>query len=163
MEENTLQIVRESISEILDHLCIPYDGIEVEEQFGKIIRVNINTEKAPFLIGTFGERVNALQQISKGILWKRGVPREMFVIIDVDNYKKSREEKMIALAEEKAEAAKETNIAQTMPPLEPYLRRIIHLHFTQEQFSGFSTESVGEERVRRIQICWGTASDDIGE
>lgn len=151
----TIEVVKNALSEVLGALEFPFDTIEVSEENKGIVRANIDTDRAPFLIGTFGERINALQHILKNYLWKKGVEEGFFLIVDVDGYKKSREEKMIALAEEKAEAVRATKIPQKMPILEPYLRRLVHLHFVEN--TEISSESRGEGSERRL---WIVAQED---
>ena len=149
-EVKTIESVKIALSEILHALQFPFNKIEVSEEGGNIIRANIDTERAPFLIGTFGERINALQHLLKNYLWKKEGGEGIFLIVDVDGYKKSREEKMILLAEEKAEAARLTGVPQKMPILEPYLRRLVHLRFVED--SEVKTESRGDGTERRLWI-----------
>ena len=59
----TIEVVKNALSEVLGALEFPFDTIEVSEENKGIVRANIDTDRAPFLIGTFGERINALQHI----------------------------------------------------------------------------------------------------
>jgi len=151
----TIEAVKNALAELLKALDFPFDKIEVTEEGAGIIRANIDTDRAPFLIGTFGERINALQHLLKNYLWKKGGEESLFLIVDVDGYKKSREEKMLSLADEKAEAARATKIPQKMPILEPYLRRLVHLRFVDDMEVG--SESRGEGADRRL---WIVAQED---
>lgn len=152
MDSKTIEAISNTLSDILTHLQFPFTKVEVVEEAGGIARANIETERVPFLIGIHGERINALQHILKNILWNKKIGEDIFVIIDVDNYKKSREEKIIRIAEEKANAARTMQIPQIMPPLDPYLRKLVHTHFNKEDFKDIKTESIGEGRDRRLQI-----------
>jgi len=152
MDAKVIETVADTLSEILRQLDFPFTKVEVVEEGDEMLRANIETDKVPFLIGVHGERINALQHILKNILWKKELGKNVFVIIDVDHYKKSREEKMLRMAIEKANMARAMGIAQVMPPLDPYLRKIIHTHFTAEEYSDIKTESIGEGSGRRLQI-----------
>lgn len=147
-------IVKELLTEVLEKIQVEYGRIEVEERENGVIRANIETELAPLLIGYHGENLEALQHILKAMLWKRGLQESVFVIIDVDNYKKSQEEKILDLAKEKAEMVKETKIPQMMPPLSPAFRRLVHMELTNEKYRGIVTESEGEGTTKRVKILW---------
>lgn len=155
-----INTIGETLGNLVNALQVPYTGIEVLEETGGIYRAHIHTERAPFLIGTYGERIDAVQHLLKNILWKKGLTENIFVIVDVDNYKKSREVKIISLAEEKVEAARLTGIPQLMPYLDPYLRKIVHTHINNDRFRGITTQSVGEGKSRRLQII--SAPDTVG-
>ena len=151
-DAKTIETVRDILTKILNSLEFPFDKVEVTEEMGEVVRANIETERAPFLIGTHGDRLSALQQVVKSMLWSKGLDEKTYVVVDIDHYKKNRQDRMIALAEEKAEAARQTQMIQQMPMMEPILRRMVHLHLAQESFSDLSTESVGEAGYRRLQI-----------
>ncbi len=151
-ETKAIEYISETLTTLLQKLHFPFSKVEAELETANIIRANIETEKVPFLIGTHGERIDALQHILKNISWNNEEIKQYFVIIDVDNYKKSREDKFIGIAEEKVEAVRETGISQTMPPTDAYIRRMVHLHLTQPQFDDITTESTGEGDRRRLQI-----------
>ncbi len=158
MNSKTIEIISNTLSELLQYLQLPFTKIEVLEEKDGVVRANIETEKIPFLIGTHGERVNAIQHILKNLLWKKDIDTGVFVIVDIDGYKKTREEKMLQLADEKAESARNMQIPQTMPPLDPYLRKLIHTHFNSENYKDITTESIGEGTSRRLQILCNNAS-----
>lgn len=149
---HVLETIQSILTQIIDKLEVPYSQIEILEEDNGVFRANIVTDRAPFLIGMYGERIDAIQHILKNILWKQGLTENVFVIVDIDDYRKSREERIVALAEEKVEAARLTGIPQTMPFLEPYLRKMIHTYISNDRFQGITTQSVGEGRARRLQI-----------
>jgi len=150
-DAEALEIVKNLLSEMLTTLGFIYTKIEVteEKEIGSL-RANISSDEAAFLIGTHGERLNALQYLLKSLLWQKTGERS-FVIVDVDHYRKQREERFIDLAKEKAATARETNYPQEMPPLEPYLRRVVHLYLLNNE-TGIITESEGEGTHRHVVI-----------
>jgi spoIIIJ-associated protein len=152
---HVIESVTSVLSDLLTSLKVPFSRVEVIEEEGGMFRANIVTDRAPYLIGTYGERIDAIQHLLKNILWKQGFGETLFVIVDIDNYKKSREEKILSLAEEKIQAAQQTGIPQTMPYLDPYLRKIVHTHISHKRFAGITTQSVGEGRDRRLKIYAG--------
>lgn len=116
----------------------------------EVLRVNISTQKdAGLLIGPQGENLNALQTIFKVIFRKQnsGSP---FVVLDINNYKKERQEflkKMAADAIKKAFLSGRTELN----PMSAFDRRIIHLTVASVGGDIFS-ESIGERESRRVVI-----------
>ncbi len=145
-------LVKETLSELLKSMDFPVRKIIVfEDEFG-VLRANIECDNAPLLIGYHGQTLAACQTILKSVLWRKGFDEKGSIVLDVNEYKKSQEQRMISVAIEKAESVRATNIPQFMPIMSPYMRRLIHLHFTKEDYADLETESVGEEGKRRIQI-----------
>jgi len=149
MEATNIEHIKNTVLDVLNHLAVPFDRVEVVEEEGEVIRVNIETERAPFLIGSMGARLEALQHLVKNILWKKEI-KDCFLILDIDHYKKNREERVLQLGREKAEAVQQTQMTQEMPPLDPYLRRLVHLDLVSVE--GIKTESFGEGSRKKIQI-----------
>ena len=143
--------IKDLLSEMLSAAGFTYTKIVVAEEESGAIRANIESDEAAFLIGMHGERVNAIQYLLKSILWSR-TGEKIFVIVDVDGYKYQREMKFIAMADEKIEGAIATNYQQSMPPLEPYMRKIIHMHILKTAEGRVTTESEGEGTARRVII-----------
>jgi spoIIIJ-associated protein len=152
MNPKTIEIISNTLTALLEQMQIPFTRVEVTEEPNSVVRANIETENIPFLIGTHGERINALQHVLKNILWKKDIDEQVFVIVDIDHYKKSREEKVLQIAKEKADSARAMQISQVMPPLDPYLRKLVHTYFNTPEYSDITTESIGEGSNRRLQL-----------
>lgn len=103
----------------------------------------------PIIIGKDGQTLEAIEYIINRILThKMGtiVP----VTCDAGTYRASRDEKLIASAKRKAEAAKKTGKSIPLAPMNPRDRRLIHLSL--RGFPGIKTTSVGEGERRRVVI-----------
>lgn len=146
---NHIQAIKESIIEFLQALSMEYTSIEITENTGKIWINIIPKEKASLYIGYRGANINALQHIVKNFLWARGIDRKLFLIFDIDGYKKKNGEKVIHIATEKAEMVRETNIPQTMPFLAPADRRVVHLEISTN-FPELVTESFTDSEGNRV-------------
>ena len=101
------------------------------------------------LIGRGGENLVALQQIVSAITSKK-VGRSVHVGVDIEGYRKRREEQLREMATRVASRVKATGSAVTLEPMLAYERRIVHLAVQGEQ--GLRTESVGVEPNRRVVI-----------
>ena len=101
------------------------------------------------LIGRGGENLVALQQIVSAITSKR-VGRTVHVPVDVEGYRRRREEQLREIARRVAGRVRSTGQAVTLEPMLAYERRIVHLA-VQDQ-GGIKTESVGVDPNRRVVI-----------
>lgn len=101
------------------------------------------------LIGRGGENLVALQQIVSAITSKR-VGHTVHVPVDVEGYRKRREEQLREIARRVAARVKTTGQAVTLEPMLAYERRIVHLAVQGQ--AGIKTESVGMDPNRRVVI-----------
>ena len=99
------------------------------------------------LIGRGGENLVALQQIVSAIASK-SVGRAVHIPVDVEGYRRRREEQLREIARRVAGRVKTTGQAVTLEPMLAYERRIVHLA-VQDQ-PGIRTESVGMDPNRRV-------------
>ncbi|HZP96617.1 MAG TPA: RNA-binding cell elongation regulator Jag/EloR [Candidatus Limnocylindria bacterium] len=101
------------------------------------------------LIGRGGENLVALQQIVSAITSKK-VGHSVHVGVDIEGYRRRREEQLREMAERVAARVRSTGHAVTLEPMLAYERRVVHLAVQGQQ--GVRTESVGVEPNRRVVI-----------
>lgn len=101
------------------------------------------------LIGRGGENLVALQQIVSAITSRR-VGRTVHVPVDVEGYRRRREDQLREVAVRVASRVRMSGQAVTLEPMLAYERRIVHLAVQEQQ--GIRTESVGIEPNRRVVI-----------
>lgn len=151
----TLQSIIEKIAnEMLEKLSVTVTKIDVTEPEENVYSVNITSPEANYLIGFHGETIQALQTMMKILIWKNKKDDLPFTLkVDVDGYRKRQEDNVVLMAEKKAELARRTMEDQLLPPMSPYFRRLVHIHFAEKQeFSDIETESVGEGDHRQIKV-----------
>ncbi len=152
------QSVEAQVSEILENILglLALEGsFEVEENKDGVF-VSIETEDAGKLIGKNGETLSALQlvvnqifsKISKKTLNQEEAPRR--IIIDISNWRRTKEEELAHKARLWAEKVKETNQPLELEPMPSWQRRIIHM--VVEETKGVNSESIGEGRDRHLVI-----------
>ncbi len=149
-------LIQETLAEILQHLGVTFRKFKVHVDKNNpsgntIYRVDIDTDEAATLIGYHGETIYALQHVLKTLVWRK-TDENIFIILDVDSYRKRQEESVLALAMRKVETARKTLEMQTLPPMSPYFRRVIHMALAKPEFSDILTESVGEGEHRAVTI-----------
>lgn len=147
-------VIKETLEKLLDLMKISYSNVKVTKESEKAFYTEIETERSSLLIGWHGETIAALQHILKCLLWKAGLESQVQVILDVDHYKKRQEESVVNLAARKAEMAITNQREVKLPPMNPYLRRKIHLFLaSDERFKDkLTTESTGSGAERQLRI-----------
>ncbi len=101
------------------------------------------------LIGRGGENLVALQQITSAITSRR-VGRTVHVPLDIEGYRRRREEQLREIASRVATRVRTSGQAVTLEPMLAYERRIVHL--AVQDTPGVKTESVGVDPNRRVVI-----------
>ncbi|MBI5412867.1 KH domain-containing protein [Candidatus Peregrinibacteria bacterium] len=153
---NIEDLIQETLAEILKNMGVAFGkfkvSVEKKTPFGSpVYRIDIDSEEAATLIGYHGETIAALQHLLKTLVWKRA-NENIFVVLDVDSYRKRQEESVLALAMRKVETARKSLEDQVLPPMSPYFRRVVHTALTGPGFEDITTESVGEGDRRAVTI-----------
>lgn len=152
--ENTAAIAKAILKELLDHMGVRADieeslGYTDEEDATPSIHMNIAGDDLSILIGPRAETLNALQLITRMIVGKE-IGRSAYLVVDVAGYRQRREDNLRQLAERMARQALMTGRRQTLEPMTPAERRIIHIALRDHQ--GVSTESIGVDPKRKVVI-----------
>ncbi|KKW23478.1 MAG: Single-stranded nucleic acid binding R3H domain-containing protein [Parcubacteria group bacterium GW2011_GWA2_51_12] len=110
---------------------------------------NIRTPDSAMLIGQHGANLGALQHLVR-ILVAKKIPEPVHFIIDVEGYKRAREEFLRELSRQAAARVRDTKESLLLKPMMAYERRVVHSEIGK--LPDLSSESVGEEPERRILI-----------
>jgi len=144
-------LIQETLEEILNRLSTPFRKIRIEMKDDNTYRVNIESEEPSLLIGHHGENIYALQNILRTIIFHKQ-DSNFNLVIDVDDYRKRQEENVIKMAERKVDSVRKNGEPQSLPPMSPYFRRLIHMHLATDDFKDITTESIGEGEMRHLTI-----------
>ena len=109
----------------------------------------IEGENAPALIGRRGETMDAIQYLCL-LVSNRAGEEYCRISIDVVGYRSRREKALRELAEKTGKEVLKTKYSQTLEPMNPYERRIIHS--TIQGIEGVKSESVGYDPNRRVVV-----------
>lgn len=144
--------IEQTLMRILQELQLPASGITVTPEGKEILRVDIASPEPRRIIGWHGETLNSLQHLLKSILRaKEQGDTAVFVVLDVDGYRREQEEKVRRIAEQKADFVRRSGHRIALPPMSPYFRRIVHLHVANtESLNDLTTESIGSGDYRQI-------------
>ena len=116
-------------------------------------RITIVGEDAAALIGHHGDTLDALQylaNLASARKNKNGERDKSRVTIDIEGYRKKREETLRALARRMAAKALRNRRSVMLEPMSAYERRIIHSEI--QSIEGVSTNSIGTDNNRKIVI-----------
>lgn len=149
----TDDLIKDIVGALLAKLNLQFDDIKIE-QLPDMTRVEIVSKTASRIIGWHGETLNSIQHLAKSIIrQKEKLDRSPFIVLDIDGYRKSQEDKVCKIAEQKADFVRRTGSRVALAPMSPYFRRVVHLHVANTpELSDLTTESSGQGDYRQIVL-----------
>lgn len=127
----------------------------------QVLDVYGNNEEASddlgLLIGRRGDTLSSLQYLLN-VLVSTKYGSDYVVGLDVEQYKKRREQALIEMARRIAAEVRETGDVITLEPMPAAERRIVHI--TLEEEPGVRTESVGSGPDRQVEVMPAEADED---
>ena len=113
------------------------------------VEINITSTESSRVIGRHGEVLDAIQTMA-GAVANIGRDEYKRVVVDCENYRTSREQTLVELAERLAKKAVERQRRVTLEPMNPYERRVIHAALAESE--EVKTISSGKEPARFVII-----------
>ena len=111
--------------------------------------IDISGNDLGMLIGRRGESLMAFQYVVNLVMTRR-FPGRGSVTIDIEEYRRRREDQVVSLAERMAERVRETGDPITLEPMSAAERRLVHLAFVDDR--EVETNSIGEGDSRKVVI-----------
>ncbi len=154
-EEIALDSLTGSAAASLEYLRGLARGLGAEKLEYRAVRTErgikfvLDGEDASLIIGRRGETMDAIQYLCT-LVGSRCDENYCKISLDVANYRKKRENTLRALAAKEAAKVKKTRYSQTLEPMNPYERRIVHS--AVQEIEGVKSESIGVEPNRRVVI-----------
>lgn len=142
------ELIKQTTEELLRVMGFAGE-VSMEEDATGLLRANIKTEEAPFLIGQAGANLACLQQLLTRIMAKKTDNLLPFTL-DVNNYRQHRIELLQELAQNTADKVLAEGRPFLFQPMNAFERRIIHI--TLANCQGLVTQSEGEDPNRRIIV-----------
>lgn len=124
--------------------------VSVEEKEEASILINIATATPKELIGERGKILADLEYVLKVILRKRVPDHHLYICLDVNNYKRSREHYIREIARTVADEVSLLKKEKEFPPMPPAERRVIHMELVDR--ADIVSESIGEGKSRRVIV-----------
>jgi spoIIIJ-associated protein len=152
------EYIQDIIENLLKSLDFEFSHIQIDiredEDGSEEYYCNVETKSDDIakLIGKGGKNLQAIQHLVKLILFKR-TDKNTNITIDVDSYRERQKESIIGMAERHIAKLRESGKTQSLPPMSPYFRRVIHLHISEgEGFTDIETNSKGYGDRRHIVL-----------
>ena len=114
-----------------------------------IIRIQVDSDHNPILIGKNGITLQALNEITR--LAVSGKFRRRFrILLDIGDYKNSKYSRVASIARRTAKEVQKSHVDVTLDPMPSDERRVVHSAVAE--FSHIKTESTGEGHRRAVTI-----------
>lgn len=111
--------------------------------------LDVHGEDLGVLIGRRGSSLSSLQYLLNLIVSRRFKHNKPFAV-DVEGYRRRREEELEDMAFQAAERVRRTGKPVTLEPMPPNERRIVHLSLSKDPT--VETASVGQGDARKVSI-----------
>ena len=121
--------------------------IKVEDN---LMKVRISGDQASCLIGRRGDTLDAIQFLTGLALNRVNKDSKTRVFVDIENYRKKREESLKRYCYKAAREVAKTRRTKKLDYMNPYERRIIHSALQNDRY--VITYSEGTDPYRRVVI-----------
>lgn len=122
--------IQDITKEFFDNLQIKLDNIEVVSQWDSIYLIKIQTEDSWIIIWNQGKNIEQIKKILKMILFKK-LWEDIFIHLEVNDYLKEKEEKLLNFIKSKIEYVKKTWQNVKLPFLSSYERKKVHWYVSE--------------------------------
>lgn len=148
MDKKDLKKIEKIVKSFFQKMTLEVD-FEVKSDEENLVKIFLKADEAQILIGEQGKMLFELQKILGKII-KKQVKEEIYLEIDINEYRQNKEQYFKDLAQSLADEVVSKGEERILLPMPPYIRRIIHLELASRE--DVKTESIGEEESRRIVI-----------
>lgn len=127
------------------------------------IKVSVEGDGVGYLIGPRGSTIDALQELTRTVVQRRGEDASSRVHVDVGGYRARRAAALAAFAQKVAREVLESGEAQSLEPMNPADRKVVH--DAVHEVAGVITSSEGEEPRRYVVIrpAPGAKGEEVAE
>jgi spoIIIJ-associated protein len=142
---------RDRVERFLDEVCGAM-GVDVSialHETEEHLHVDVTGPEAGILIGHHGQTLDSMQYLINLVASKAGEDGQR-VLLDVEGYRKRREETLTRLATRLADRVKRNGESMVLEPMSAHERRVIHLALQENPY--VVTASEGDEPFRRVVI-----------
>mgnify|MGYP000603306724 FL=1 len=115
-----------------------------------IYKFSLNGVALGVLIGKHGQTLDSLQYLTNMAANKNVTGARVRIVLDVENYRKRREETLCQLAERLANKARKYRTKVVLEPMNRHERKIIHMAL--QDYADIITYSDGVEPHRKIVV-----------
>ena len=124
--------------------------ITSSELSNELVELRIEGEGLGTLIGPKGATLLALQELTRTVLQRQTSPTDCRLVIDVNGYRRRRQEALARFAQSVAAEVRASNVKRALEPMPPSDRKVVHDAINAVE--GVGTISEGEEPYRRVVV-----------
>lgn len=148
--EEQAEIAADFLGELLRRMGIEATAEPTLEDGTMYVDVEGEAEgDAAILIGRHGQTLESLQDLTRLVVTKRTGER-CRVVVDVEDYRRRRRDRLVALAREVARRVQRTRREEELEPMNAYERKVVH--DAVAEIPGVTSTSRGEDPDRRVVI-----------
>jgi spoIIIJ-associated protein len=153
-----LSDVRDFLKGYLDRFFKTLEqDVEVEvQQDNDTFKIMLNAENNAILIGKNGQTLTAINSVVRAAV-NSSFKRRFNVMVDINNYKVDRYDKVMQIASRVARTVQRTKISATLDPMPNDERKVVHQFLSE--MKNIRTESEGEGINRRLKIIFDRNKD----
>ena len=148
VKKSAIDDAKNFLNDILNNMNITADISIIEKD--NTLNIDITGKNVGSIIGYRGETLDSIQYLVSIVVNKNHEEPYRKVIVDVENYRKKREDTLKGVAVKAANRVRKSGRAYKLEPMNPYERRIIHSAL--QEFNDITTHSEGEDPHRRVII-----------
>ena len=149
VEESPAMLAKAYLEQVLAVMGAASDVTIQEDEDGNGCTLMIEGENLGFIIGRRGDTLDSLQYLT-GLVANRSRADYYRVTLDIGTYREKREQALKGLAHKLASQAARTGRKNSLEPMNPYERRLIHT--AVQDVKGATSWSVGSEPNRHVVI-----------
>ena len=153
-EDPDLEAARTVVQELLARMRVTASTtaewtVPEDENEQRHALIEIHGQDLGIMVSRRGEGLAAIQYLAR-MMMARKLGRPLPVIVDVEGFRRRREQQLRRMARRAAEQALERGRTITLEPMPANERRIIHIELRGHE--GVTTESVGVGRQRKVTV-----------
>jgi spoIIIJ-associated protein len=150
--EEQAEVAAEFLEGMLERMGIQASvepNLEDGTMYVDVIGPDPDDDDMGLLIGRHGLTLEAVQELTRGVVAQRTGQRAR-VVVDVEDYRKRQIDRLTARVRDAAARVRRTGRSETLEPMNPFLRRIVHTAVAG--VDGVESASEGEGAERRVVI-----------
>jgi spoIIIJ-associated protein len=151
IEQEELENIKEIIKDFFNKLsfAVEVDAKSEDRNGEDVLEVDIKTSEAQTLIGKQGLVLADIQLLLRKVI-KKKTDKDFYLSLDVDNYKKNKEDYLRSVARSVADEVSRTKKERDLPFTSSFDRRIVHMELADR--NDVTTESTGEGEERKVIV-----------
>lgn len=151
INQEELENIKETIRDFFEKVgfIVEVEGSTIERDGEDILEINIKTSEVQNLIGKQGLVLADIQLLLRKVI-KKKMDKDFYLSLDIDNYKKNKEDYLRSVAQSVADEVAKTGREKELPFTSSFDRRIIHMELANRK--DVTTESMGEGEERKVVV-----------